>query len=135
MNRNCVTQAVIGVPALAAYGSTCCGQVPAGQTRNILFIISDDLKASVLPAYGDQVCKTPHLDQLAATGMVFERAYCQGLACAPSRPVMFCRRPSEETDFEIVPIPVDEAERNLFGLSDRTERLPGHDHYYKKASR
>jgi iduronate 2-sulfatase len=51
-----------------------------------LFIISDDLKASVLPAYGDHVCKTPNLDKLAASGMVFERAYCQGLACAPSRP-------------------------------------------------
>jgi iduronate 2-sulfatase len=51
-----------------------------------LFIISDDLKASALPAYGNQVCKTPNIDRLAKSGMVFERAYCQGLACAPSRP-------------------------------------------------
>jgi iduronate 2-sulfatase len=74
------------VLALAAPASSCWGQVPSGQTRNILFIISDDLKASVLPAYGNQVCKTPNLDRLAASGMVFEHAYCQGLACAPSRP-------------------------------------------------
>lgn len=58
------------------------------ETRNILLIMSDDLKASALPAYGNTVCKTPNLDRLAASGMVFERAYCQGLACAPSRPSM-----------------------------------------------
>lgn len=54
--------------------------------RNILFLLSDDLKASALGAYGNEVCKTPNLDRLARSGMVFERAYCQGLACSPSRP-------------------------------------------------
>lgn len=57
-----------------------------GKVKNILLIMSDDLKASALPAYGNTVCKTPNLDRLAASGMVFERAYCQGLACSPSRP-------------------------------------------------
>ena len=51
-------------------------------------MMSDDLKASALPAYGNTVCKTPNIDRLAASGMVFDRAYCQGLACAPSRPSM-----------------------------------------------
>ena len=50
--------------------------------------MSDDLKASALPAYGDKICQTPNLDRLAATSMVFDRAYCQGLACYPSRPSM-----------------------------------------------
>ncbi len=58
------------------------------RAKNILLIMSDDLKASVLGAYGNRVCQTPHLDRLAAAGMVFERAYCQGLACVPSRPSM-----------------------------------------------
>jgi len=53
--------------------------------QNVLFLISDDLKASVLGCYGDKLGKSPHLDKLAAAGMIFERAYCQGLACAPSR--------------------------------------------------
>lgn len=53
--------------------------------RNILFIVSDDLKASVLGCYGDEVCDTPNIDQLAAEGVVFERAYCQGVVCGPSR--------------------------------------------------
>ena len=55
------------------------------KVENILFLISDDLKASVLGCYGDKVCKTPNIDRLAASAMVFDRAYCQGLACAPSR--------------------------------------------------
>ena len=53
--------------------------------KNVLMIVADDLKASVLGCYGDQVCQTPHLDRLARESMVFEHAYCQGTWCAPSR--------------------------------------------------
>ena len=56
------------------------------QIKNVLFVISDDLRASVLPIYGDKICKTPNIDRLAKSGVVFERAYCQGTACKPSRP-------------------------------------------------
>ena len=53
--------------------------------RNVLFIVSDDLKASALGCYGNKVCRTPNIDKLAREGMLFNRAYCQGMACAPSR--------------------------------------------------
>lgn len=53
--------------------------------KNVLFIISDDLKAHVLGCYGDPVCKTPNIDKLASRSMVFERAFCQGTSCGPSR--------------------------------------------------
>lgn len=53
--------------------------------KNVLFIVSDDLKASALGCYGNKVCKTPNIDKLAQGGMLFNRAYCQGMACAPSR--------------------------------------------------
>ncbi|MAS97282.1 MAG: iduronate-2-sulfatase [Verrucomicrobiales bacterium] len=53
--------------------------------KNVLFLVSDDLKAHVLGCYGDPVCETPNLDALAERGMVFERAYCQGTWCLPSR--------------------------------------------------
>ncbi len=55
------------------------------QIKNVLLIVSDDLKAGVLGCYGDQVCETPNLDRLAGRGMVFERTYCQGTVCGPSR--------------------------------------------------
>jgi len=57
----------------------------AAQIKNVLFIVSDDLKASALGCYGNQICETPHLDALAKRGMVFHRAYCQATWCAPSR--------------------------------------------------
>ncbi len=56
-----------------------------GEVKNVLFLISDDLKASVLACYGNGICATPNIDRLAARGMVFDRAYCQGTWCLPSR--------------------------------------------------
>jgi len=53
--------------------------------ENVLFLISDDLKASTLAPYGDTMVKTPNIDALAAEGMVFKRGYCQGTTCGPSR--------------------------------------------------
>ncbi|MEM1069496.1 MAG: sulfatase-like hydrolase/transferase, partial [Planctomycetota bacterium] len=53
--------------------------------KNVLMIVSDDLRANSLACYGDPFCKTPNIDSLASRGMVFENAYCQGTSCAPSR--------------------------------------------------
>lgn len=60
-------------------------QAASGSIQNVLLIVSDDLKANVLGCYGNTVCKTPNIDKLAAEGMVFDRAYCQGMACLQSR--------------------------------------------------
>ena len=65
-----------------------CGAIPTyadAPIKNVLFIVSDDLKASVLGCYGNTVCQTPNIDELARSGLVFNRAYCQGTLCAPSR--------------------------------------------------
>ena len=47
-------------------------------TYNVLFIISDDLTDTALSCYGNRVCQTPHIDSLAAKGVRFTRAFCQG---------------------------------------------------------
>lgn len=62
-----------------------CGHAFAEPVKNVLFIVSDDLRAGVLGCYGDKLCSTPNVDRLAARGMVFERAYSQGTVCGPSR--------------------------------------------------
>ena len=51
-------------------------KAPTGKIKNVLLIMSDDLKASALAAYSNTVCKTPNIDRLAKSGIVFERAYC-----------------------------------------------------------
>lgn len=45
--------------------------------------------------------------------------------------VTFSSAALEKVDFTIQPIPVGKADRNLFGLNEKTTRLPGHQHYHK----
>ena len=51
---------------------------------NVLFIIVDDLNTD-LGAYGHSLARTPNIDRLAESGVLFERAYVQAPVCAPSR--------------------------------------------------
>jgi uncharacterized sulfatase len=57
---------------------------PKDARPNFLFIIADDL-ATRLGCYGDRAAMTPNLDRLAAEGVLFNRAYCQGAVCTASR--------------------------------------------------
>ncbi len=51
---------------------------------NILFISVDDLRPE-LGCYGVSDIKSPNIDKLAASSVVFNRAYCQSAICMPSR--------------------------------------------------
>ncbi|PJE33321.1 Arylsulfatase [Pseudooceanicola marinus] len=55
------------------------------ETRNILFIMFDQLRWDYLSCYGHPHLKTPHLDRLAAKGVRFDRAYIQSPICGSSR--------------------------------------------------
>ena len=55
---------------------------------NILIIMADQLAANALSMYGNKVCKTPNLDNLATYGTVFENAYSNNPVCVPSRASM-----------------------------------------------
>lgn len=55
---------------------------------NIIYILADDLGVGDIGAYGQTKIKTPHLDALAETGMVFDAHYAGSTVCAPSRAVL-----------------------------------------------
>lgn len=86
----------------------CCGwgSLQAATNRlNVLFIAVDDLRPE-LGCYDTPIIKSPHMDRLAARGLVFNRAYCQQAFCNPSRSSLLTgRRPDTtkvhdlETDF------------------------------------
>ena len=42
---------------------------------NIIYILADDLGYNELGAYGQQIIRTPTLDQLASDGMMFTQHY------------------------------------------------------------
>lgn len=66
-------------------GSLFAERAPDTRDMNILFIIAEDWSAFAVGAYGNPVVKTPYLDAFAARSLQFNRAYCQGPVCNPSR--------------------------------------------------
>ena len=62
-------------------------------TKNVLFIVVDDMRVNI-GAYNFSLAHTPHLDNLAKSGLTFKRAFVQYAFCAPSRnSFMSGRRP------------------------------------------
>jgi len=55
---------------------------------NVVFVLADDLGWAELGCYGQEIIRTPTLDQLAADGMRFTAHYSGSPVCAPSRCVL-----------------------------------------------
>ncbi|MEZ5942655.1 MAG: sulfatase-like hydrolase/transferase [Planctomycetaceae bacterium] len=56
----------------------------AADRPNVLFILADDVGQEVLGCYGGQSYETPHLDELARTGMQFRNGFSMPV-CHPTR--------------------------------------------------
>lgn len=52
---------------------------------NVIYILADDLGYGDLGCYGQQKIKTPHIDRMAAEGMLFTQHYAGCTVSAPSR--------------------------------------------------
>lgn len=77
-----------GVAAAAAYSSLRGGHLLAAakdKKINILYIMTDDHAAHAISAYGSRVNKTPHLDEMARSGMILSNCFCTNPICTPSR--------------------------------------------------
>ena len=69
---------------------------------NVLFIVVDDLRTE-LGCYGKDYIKSPNIDGLAKSGVVFNRAYVQQAVCSPSRSsVMTGTRPDTTKVWDLV---------------------------------
>ncbi|MEM8487848.1 MAG: sulfatase [Bacteroidota bacterium] len=71
--------------ALVAVLTGLSGCEKPAQVRNVVFIISDDHAADVTGAYGNEIVRTPHIDALAAEGVLFDRAFANAPMCSASR--------------------------------------------------
>jgi uncharacterized sulfatase len=80
-----------------------------GRPPNIILILADDLGYNDISTFGGGVAggrvQTPHIDQLAAGGAVFEQSYAGNATCAPSRAMIMTGRYPTRTGFEFTPTP------------------------------
>ncbi|XP_037093191.1 N-sulphoglucosamine sulphohydrolase-like [Pollicipes pollicipes] len=77
--------------------------VPApvtGGQRKLFFLGRSDLAADdagfETAAYGNKVCKTPHLDHLASQSVIFDNAFTSVSSCSPSRSAILSGLPSHQ---------------------------------------
>lgn len=73
----------LSLSPLFAYSADITGDKP-----NIVFILADDLGWTDLGVMGSDYYETPHIDRLAAEGMLFDNAYAAAANSAPSRACM-----------------------------------------------
>ncbi|MFP4053431.1 MAG: sulfatase [Phycisphaerae bacterium] len=52
---------------------------------NVLLIMADQLRADALGCYGNPVCRTPNIDALARSGVLFENSFTPNPICVPAR--------------------------------------------------
>ena len=83
---------------------------------NVLLIAVDDLNDWVGCLGGHLQTETPNIDRLAARGMLFTNAHCQGTMCNPSRiSLLWGRRPSSTGFYD-----------NRYPIKDEPEFLKKH---------
>jgi arylsulfatase A-like enzyme len=80
--------------ALALVLAACAAPSPStSRAPNLLFISLDDLNDWTGGLGGHPQARTPNLNRLAASGVLFESAYCAGASCNPSRTAIFTGLP------------------------------------------
>ena len=69
------------------------GRADEARSRpNVLIIITDQLRAQALGCMGNPDVKTPHIDRLAAEGILFRQTFANSPVCCPGRAVLLTGR-------------------------------------------
>jgi arylsulfatase A-like enzyme len=55
---------------------------------NILLLLPDQMRASAMGCDGNETVRTPHIDRLAAEGMLLKRTYANVPVCCPARAIL-----------------------------------------------
>lgn len=61
------------------------GLLAPARRPNVLVILADDLGLGDLSCYGARDVQTPHVDRIAATGLLWENFYANCTVCSPTR--------------------------------------------------
>ncbi|EON75328.1 Arylsulfatase [Lunatimonas lonarensis] len=84
MTFKCITISIFALLLVACSSE----RQPPISPPNIIYILADDLGYGDLGCYGQDKIETPHLDALAAGGMLFTQHYSGSPVCAPARAVL-----------------------------------------------
>lgn len=71
--------------AFALLSVTAQVQAQNPQPPNVIFILADDMGIGDLGCYGQQKIETPHIDEMAAHGLLFQNHYSGSTVSGPSR--------------------------------------------------
>lgn len=104
---------------------------------NILFVITDELRATALKLYSDLGIQTPNIENLAATGVKFEYAITPHPLCVPARVAMMSSRYPHSTGSRLNETLMPENELHAFRIWKNlgyTTGLIGKNHCYAHKS-
>lgn len=77
------------------------GYATEEQPPNIVFVFSDDHACHAIGAYGSKINQTPHIDQLAKDGVLFENSFCANAICGPSRACVLTGKHSHTNGYKM----------------------------------
>ena len=94
----------------------CSGLCVQGKQPNILIILVDDMGYGDVGFTGSTQIKTPNLDKLAGSGIVFNQAYVTAPFCGPSRAALLTGRYQGRFGFDSNPVPDPFMNNDWLGL-------------------
>ena len=80
---------------------------------NILFILTDQQTRLAMSAAGNPYLKTPAIDRIATSGVMFTQSYCNSPVCGPSRSSLLTGRMPHETGVVFNRMPPDPTIPNI----------------------